>query len=209
MIEGYGITECSPVLTLNRPDEERKGVGRAVPHVELDIIDPDTYEKIGLNKQGLILAHGPNVFSGYLNRTIDPFVKRDGKNWYITGDLGILDDQGRLTITGRIKRFVKVGPEMISLGSIEEVINSQKDKLVEINDDGPIVACCAREIPGEKPKFYLFTTFPMTVEKANVILKQAGFSNLVRIHLVHQLHKLPIMGSGKINYQQLERELMS
>jgi long-chain-fatty-acid--[acyl-carrier-protein] ligase len=208
--EGYGITECSPILTANWPGEERKGVGRPIPGVEIDIINPDTFEKVGINTQGLILASGPNVFSGYLNQAINPFVKREEKNWYITGDLGYIDEKGRLTITGRIKRFVKVGPEMISLGAIEEAITEQRDKLGEIAiDQGPIVAACAKEIPGEKPRFYLFTTFPLSVEKANVLLKQVGFSNLVRIHHVHPLLKMPLMGSGKINYQLLENEYLS
>lgn len=210
LLEGYGITECSPVLTLNHPGEERKGVGRPVAGVELDIIDPDSHEKVGINQQGLILASGLNVFAGYLNPSSNPFVRREGKNWYITGDLGYLDEKGRLTITGRLKRFVKVGPEMISLGAIEEAIAEQKDKLGPIPmDEGPLVAVCAKEVPGEKPRFYLFTTFPLTVEKANVLLKQVGFSNLVRIHHVHTLPKIPLMGSGKTNYQLIENEFLA
>lgn len=209
LLEGYGITECAPVLTLNYPGEERKGVGRPLPNVELELIHPETHEKVGVNQQGLILATGPNIFSGYLNSSLNPFIEREGKRWYVTGDLGILDEKGRLQITGRLKRFIKVGPEMVSLGAIEEAFAEQKEKLGAFNEEhGPFLAACAKEFPGEKPKFYLFTTFPLTVERANVLLNEMGFSNLVRIHQVSQLSKMPLMGSGKVNYQALEKDYL-
>ena len=91
LIEGYGITECSPVLTLCHRNEKAVGVGPAISNVDLRIVDPETHEKVAIGQQGMIVATGPNVFTGYLGRdSADAFMKIDNKSFYITGDLGTL-----------------------------------------------------------------------------------------------------------------------
>lgn len=211
MVEGYGITECSPVLTMNRPEKPKKGVGQPLSNVELIVVNPDTYEVLPPNKDGLILARGPNVFSGYLNPGIEPpFVTVEGKSWYRTGDLGNLDDQNYLTISGRLKRFIKIGPEMISLSAIEEaLLHIAPQKRWPTSQEGPTLAISAREFEGEKPKIYLFTKFPVTAEEVNKSLKESGFSNLVRISAVQQIEDIPVMGTGKVNYRVLEQRYLS
>lgn len=206
IIEGYGITECSPVLTMNRPERARKGVGQALDNVELIVVNPETLEVLPPNKQGLILARGPNVFKGYLNPGLEsPFVKVEGKEWYRTGDLGDLDDNGYLTISGRLKRFIKIGPEMISLSAVEDaLLQMAPSKGWPTSQEGPTMAVCAKEIEGEKPKIYLFTKFPITLDEVNKAMKESGFSNLVKISAVQQIDDIPIMGTGKVNYRVLE-----
>lgn len=211
IIEGYGITECSPVLTMNRPERAKKGVGQPLSNVELLIVNPDTYEALPRGKEGLILARGPNVFSGYLNPGLDsPFVVVGGKPWYRTGDLGNLDDRGYLTISGRLKRFIKVGPEMISLSAVEDaLLQMAPQKGWPTSQEGPTLAILAREFPGEKPKIYLFTKFPVTAEEVNKALKDAGFSNIVRVSAVQQIEDIPVMGTGKVNYRVIEQRYLS
>lgn len=210
-IEGYGITECSPVLTFNPVGGVHCGVGRALPGVELCVVHPETETLLANGTQGLILARGPNVFSGYINPGISsPFTQVNGKEWYKTGDLGFLDDDGYLTISGRMKRFIKIGGEMISLASIEDALNqTAMKKGWPLSSDGPTMAICAKELPGEKTKIFLFSRFDVTAEEINQSLKEAGFSNLVRIASVTHVEEIPIMGTGKINYRALESEYLA
>lgn len=206
--EGYGITECSPVLTANRINHPAQGVGRPLRGVELCIVDPDTHRVLSQGERGLILARGPNIFSGYLNPGLmSPFVEVDGKIWYLTGDLGFLDKESNLTLSGRLKRFIKIGAEMISLASIEDaLLQEAMEKQWTVSEDGPILAICAKEDEGHRPRIYLFTRFAISIEEVNNALRDAGFSNITRVASVHQLKEIPIMGSGKINYRELEAQ---
>lgn len=210
LCEGYGITECAPVLAFNQPYTPQIGVGKAAPYVELMIVHMDTNEPLPQGERGLILAHGPNVFSGYINPGLSsPFLYIDNKKWFKTGDLGFFDKEGNLTISGRQKRFVKVGPEMISLASIEEALFEYAvKKKLPTAVEGPSIAVSAKEQDGEKPRFYVFSVFPTTIEDVNGALKQAGFTNLVKITAVHYLPELPLLGTGKVNYRALESEYL-
>lgn len=210
LIEGYGITECSPVLTLNPPGEQPKGVGKALPGIELCVVHPETGELLPTDQTGLILARGPNIFSGYLNPGLSsPFMTLNGKQWYKTGDLGNLDKNGFLTISGRLKRFIKMGAEMISLASIEDaLLQMAVRKGWPTSMEGPSLAICAKELPGEKPKIFLFSKFDVSLDEVNKSLRESGFSNLVKISSVKCLPEIPIMGTGKINYRVLETEYL-
>ncbi len=211
LVEGYGITECSPVLTFNRPGTPNVGVGQAASGVELLIVHPDTFEVLPTGARGLILAHGDNVFKGYLNPGLSsPFITIQGKEWYKTGDLGYLDELGHLIISGRQKRFIKVGPEMISLAAIEDALLHDALKRGKIaSQEGPSVAICAKEVHGEKPKIYLFSIMTTSTEEVNRTLREAGFTNLVKVSSVYFLPELPVMGTGKINYRQLESQFLN
>ena len=210
LIEGYGITECAPVLTMNRINQPKKGVGQPLENVELMVVHPETLEEVPLNTQGLILARGPNVFTGYLNPGLEPpFVEVNGKQWYRTGDLGELDEEGYLTISGRLKRFIKLGGEMISLAAIENALAQMSiDKGWTGLQEGPVLAICAKEVEGEKTKIYLFTKFPVTLDEVNKAVRDAGFSNLIKISAVQQIEDIPIMGTGKVNYRLLEQRYL-
>ena len=211
LIEAYGITECSPGLTLNPIPGKSKGVGIPLPGVELLIVHPETETILPIGERGLILVRGPNVFNGYLNPGISsPFTTIEGQRWYKTGDLGFLDNEGILTISGRMKRFIKVGGEMVSLASIEDaLLQMALKKKWPINEEGPSLAVCAKETAGEKTKIFLFSRFDLSVDEVNLSLKESGFSNLVKVSSVRKLAEIPIMGTGKINYRQLESELVN
>jgi long-chain-fatty-acid--[acyl-carrier-protein] ligase len=206
VIEGYGITECSPILTINMTGDPKRGVGKPLPEVNMCIVDLETHQPLPQGKQGLILVRGPNIFSGYLNKGLaSPFLSVKGQNWYSTGDLGYFDSENNLIISGRLKRFVKVGGEMVSLTALEDAL--QQSMGHQTQAEGPILAISAKEEAGEKTKIYLFTTLPMTIEEANKALRRAGFSNLIKITKVYQLPEIPIMGTGKIHYRALENQL--
>jgi len=208
LFEGYGITECAPVLTFNRTEKPRKGVGEAIPGVDIAIVNVNTHAPVPKGETGLILARGPNVFSKYLNPGLaTPFIQLNGHQWYNTGDLGHLDSEGNLHISGRLKRFIKIGGEMVSLASIEDALLQEAlKKRLGYGDEGPILAITAKEQPGEKTKINLFTKFDITVDDVNKSLKDAGFSNLVKVSSVTKLPEIPIMGTGKVNYRLLEEK---
>lgn len=203
--EGYGITECAPILTLNPPAKHSMGVGLPIPGVELLIVHPETHLPLPIGEKGLILARGPNVFKGYLDPNITPpFLEVNGKKWYQTGDLGYLNEEGYLTLSGRLKRFIKIGGEMVSLAAVEEALTqSAKQKGWKVDPERPYLAVCAREDEGKKSEMHLFITVPLTVEEANQILKESGMSNLIRLRSVKQIPFIPLLGTGKIDYRSL------
>ncbi|MBN9378949.1 MAG: 2-acyl-glycerophospho-ethanolamine acyltransferase [Chlamydiales bacterium 38-26] len=212
IIEGYGITECAPALTFNRPGRPSKGVGQPLGHVEIKIIHPETNKVLPIDTQGMIIVRGPNVFSGYINPgATSPFIEIEGQDWYKTGDLGYLDAENALTISGRMKRFVKIGGEMVSLGSIESsLLQSAHDKgWLTSSDEGPSLAVCSIESEAEKTKLFLFTRFDVSLDEINKTLRECGFSNLIRMTSVQKLDEIPIMGTGKVNYRQLESQYLA
>lgn len=207
--EGYGITECSPVLTVNKTGLSAHGVGSSIPGVELCVIGIDTHQPLPIGERGLILARGAPIFAGYINPGLSsPFLTVNGKAWYNTGDLGYFDNEGHLILAGRLKRFIKVGAEMVSLGAIEEALLHVmlKKKGNEESDDGPILAICAKEQAGEKPKIILVSKFPISADEVNKSLRESGFSNLVKVNQVEQVAEIPILGTGKVNYRALEAQ---
>ncbi len=206
LIEGYGITECSPILTVNMSGDPTNGIGRPLDNVELSIVNLETHQPAPEGQQGLILAKGPNIFAGYLNNGLSsPFVSLNGQQWYSTGDLGYLNSNGNLILSGRLKRFIKIGGEMISLASIEDTL--QKTLGDRAEGEGPVLAVSAKEEAGERTKIYVFARFDTTNEELNKILREGGFSNLVKVYKVIKLDEMPFMGTGKINYRQLESQI--
>jgi len=203
MWEGYGITECSPVLTANTSCDRAMGVGLPLPGVHLRIVHPEEYSEIlSPGQPGMILAHGPNVFGGYLQRDVkSPFYEEEGVRWYITGDIGYLNEVGALIITGRLKRFVKIGGEMVSLGAIESALLEEG---MCGQGEGPQIAVCAKGEGEGRPKMTLFSTRELDTTDVNALLRKKGFSNLVRIDRVVTLEEIPVSGTGKVAYRQLE-----
>jgi len=200
ILEGYGITECSPVVSVGRPGEDRIGVGRPLLGVSVAVVHPESHAPIPDGEQGLILIKGPNVFKGYLDPELNPFLEYRGELWYNSGDLGRLDN-GRLVITGRLKRFIKIAGEMISLGAVEEALQ----QLVPSPDGAPSVAVISKGTEGDgRPKLFAFVAGKLSVVSANSHLKDSGFPHIVHISEVREVKNLPVLGSGKTDYQSLQ-----
>ncbi len=137
--EGYGLTETSPVTNWCRPSEQRrKCVGHALPGVEQRIVAPDG-KVLGINEDGEVRMRGPNVMKGYLNMPHETAAVFDEHGFFKTGDMGRLDSNGLLSITGRIKEMLIIGGENVFPREIEEVLNrhaSVKDSAVIGMQDG-------------------------------------------------------------------------
>jgi len=258
VLEGYGLTECSPVLTVNREEKDRAGVGNAIPNTCLAIANEAKYQEgeieviavadsagaiygNGVGIRGVVLAQGPNIFGNptatppraYLGLPLsekNPFVEvrhlPTGAEvvastgwWYDTGDLGYFDESGALVLAGRLKRFVKVGGEMLSLLALEEALKrrtlSDGAQPWADNDAGAVVAVEAYEADGQKPVLGFVTAVDASLEDANEQLQFEGFTNIARLKVKVDSCKafdakwaesgcLPILGSGKADYAQMK-----
>jgi len=203
IIEGYGITECAPMISLTRPNQKRIGVGRLLPGIEGCTIHPETKEPLNPQESGEICIAGPNVFSGYLGKQTSPFIKLHGKTWYMTGDLGTIDKDDHIILSGRLKRFAKIGGEMISLGGIEEVVTEKLLSKKE-EEEGSQIALCVDETDESKSTLVLFTTLDLDKRQINELLRKEGFSRLVKISVVIKIEEIPLLGTGKVDYRTLQ-----
>ncbi|MCG8701744.1 MAG: AMP-binding protein [Bacteroidales bacterium] len=199
LLQGYGITECSPILSLTTPEtEDLKSVGKMITGVECLIIDLDTNKPLPDGNEGMIVVHGKSIFNGYLDKNIEsPFITIDGKRYYKTGDLGYIDPVGDLFITGRLKRFIKVAGEMISLPAIESIL------LEKFGSPDELVLAVEGFEDHDKATIVLFTIKEISVEEANACLRKSGLSNMMKINEVQMIDEIPILGSGKTDYKQL------
>jgi long-chain-fatty-acid--[acyl-carrier-protein] ligase len=204
LIEGYGITECSPVVSVGRPGRIRPGtIGEPLDGVQVLVVDPDSMQTLPSGQRGLLLVHGDTIFPGYLHYDgPNPFHEHNGKRWYITGDLTSVDVDGFIHFAGRLKRFIKAGGEMISLPALEEPLAAAHPP----GENGPQVAVEGIETDGGR-KIVLFTTTDLKLADANALLTQAGFRGIMRLDEVRKIEKLPLLGTGKIDYKVLRAQI--
>lgn len=204
VLEGYGITECSPVVSVNREDDPRTGtIGKPLLSVEWAIVDLDTGRRVEPGQPGMLLVRGPSVFSGYLNPDVDsPFETFEGRPWYRTGDL-VCQDRGVLVFSGRLKRFVKLGGEMVSLPAIEEALSQ---RFQGEDETEPLLAVEAS--PEElNPDLILFSVAGIARDEANAAIRAAGLSSLHNIRVVRHIDHIPTLGTGKTDYRALKAML--
>jgi long-chain-fatty-acid--[acyl-carrier-protein] ligase len=205
VLEGYGITECSPIVAVNRAENPRPGtIGQVLPSLAHTIVDPDTGRPVLPGATGLLLVRGPSIFGGYLGGdAASPFVEHDGQTWYRTGDLVSADAAGVLTFRGRLKRFIKLGGEMVSLPAIEAAL---EPRLAREGDEGPVLAVEAT--PSEDhPEVVLFAVRDIDRATANRHLREAGLSPLHNISRVIRVDQIPLLGTGKTDYRALRARL--
>ena len=207
ILEGYGITECSPVVSVMREDDVQPGtIGKPLPSVSAVILELDTRRPAAPGRTGMLLLRGPSIFAGYLNYTgPSPFETFQGESWYRTGDLVKADEQERLTFMGRLKRFVKIGGEMVSLPAIEEVLMRT---YARPDDKGP----CLAVVPTPDdlhPELVLFTIRTLERAQINKTLQEAGLSGLHNIRIVREIAEIPVLGTGKTDYRALTDLLSS
>jgi long-chain-fatty-acid--[acyl-carrier-protein] ligase len=200
VLEGYGVTECSPCVSVNPVDAIRRGtIGKPLPNVEVIVVDLETGAPLPADKLGMLLVSGPIVFPGYLGENVEqPFRELNGKRWYVTGDLAALDADGYIVFHGRLKRFLKAGGEMISLPALEEPFAG----LYPPTDAGPRVAVEGIETPGGR-RVVLFTTEDVSLKDANAVLVKEGFRGVMRLDEVRKLDAIPVLGTGKTDYKVL------
>lgn len=206
ILEGYGITECAPVVSANRIDGPKLGsVGRPVKSVEVCIVDIDTEQHpVAQGETGMLLVAGPSIFNGYYKHDgPSPFVEVAGKSWYKTGDLVAMDAEGYLHFKGRLKRFLKAGGEMISLPALEEPFS----RAYPADENGPKVAVEGVETDDGR-HIVLFTTEDLSLQQASGLLLEAGLRGVMRLDEVRVVESIPVLGTGKTDYKALRQQVL-
>jgi acyl-[acyl-carrier-protein]-phospholipid O-acyltransferase/long-chain-fatty-acid--[acyl-carrier-protein] ligase len=195
LCEGYGATETSPVVSANVPGANKPGsIGKLLPSVRVKIVDINSGDELPSGSEGKILVKGDLVMKGYFDDIEETSLRiKDG--WYETGDMGIMDEEGYLWHCGRLKRFVKIGGEMVSLVRIETVLLS----LLPAGDD-----CCVVEVPDSLKGARIIAALNKPVNEKKLLKAMAG--ELPNIALPKQfvvLADFPKMGSGKIDFRTI------
>jgi long-chain-fatty-acid--[acyl-carrier-protein] ligase len=198
ILEGYGVSECSPIVAINAPDAARRGtVGRVLPSLEHAVVAPESCRRLRVGERGELLVRGPSVFAGYLGEgAASPFVDLDGRRFYRTGDLVSEDADGFLTLHGRRRRFVKVGGEMVSLPAVEAAL---AERFAD-GDEGTVLAVVAKEGEG-RPELALVTTLAVDRVQVNRAIRDAGLSALHNVQRVVRLGAIPVLGTGKTDHR--------
>ncbi len=193
--EGYGATECSPVISTNTPDFNRPGsVGKPIPGIRIRIENYETGEECPVGEDGRILVKGDSVMKGYFN-DFEQTSLHIRRGWYDSGDMGNIDKDGYLWHVGRLKRFVKIGGEMVSLIKIEDVL----EKFLPEDSH-----CCVVEIPDAMKGARIVAVVTAPIDEKTVLkqmAKQLPAIALPKIFLVWE--SLPKMGSGKIDFRKI------
>ncbi|MCK9303967.1 MAG: AMP-binding protein [Bacteroidales bacterium] len=204
LLEGYGATETSPVISVNSHEYNRPGsTGRVIPNLQVRIENFETGEECKKGDVGKILVKGDSVMKGYYG---DPQLTAEAvvDGWYNTGDMGYLDEDNYLWHSGRFKRFVKIGGEMVSLVKVENTL----EKFLPTG-----VSCCVVDVSDELRGSSIIATVSIEVNK-NDILKKMG-KELPNIALPRDfivIRDLPMMSTGKIDFRTVSRivqELMN
>ncbi len=198
VFEGYGATETSPVISVNTAEFHKMGsTGKVIPNVHVKIVDVDSGKDVGLNQEGKVLVKGDNVMVGYLGDLEETSLRiRDG--WYDTGDIGLLDEDGFLWHRGRLKRFVKVGGEMVSLVKVEDILSRLLPEEV---------ICCVVDVPNVTKGADVVAAVANGNFDMHKVLKELK-KELPSIAIPKQFYvieNIPMMASGKVNFREVEK----
>lgn len=195
LLEGYGATECSPVISANSPEDNRPGsVGKPISGIQVRIENYETGEECGPGEDGRILIKGDSVMKGYFN-DFEQTSLHIRRGWYDTGDMGNIDSDGYLWHVGRLKRFVKVGGEMVSLVKIEDTL----EKLLPEE-----AHCSVVEIPDAMKGARIVAVTTVPVDQKTIIKQMAEHLPAIALPKTFLImENLPKMGSGKIDFRTI------
>jgi len=194
LLEGYGATEAAPVVAVNHPDRNRPGtVGQMMPGLEWRIDPVD-----GIHEGGRLYLRGPNVMKGYLAsddpQSIDPLPG----GWHDTGDIVDIDKDGYVSILGRVKRFAKIGGEMVSLTAVEGLASAvwpeARHAVVSIPDSRK----------GEK---LVLVTDRKDADVARLAewARSHGAPELAVPKKIMRVAEVPVLGTGKTDYVRIQQ----
>jgi acyl-[acyl-carrier-protein]-phospholipid O-acyltransferase/long-chain-fatty-acid--[acyl-carrier-protein] ligase len=209
-LEGYGCTECSPIVAVNGKDFRAPGfrqvaakrgkIGHPLPGVSVKILDIDTGQPVPPGTSGMLLVKGPNVMRGYLGKPEKTAeVLHDG--WYTTGDIAVMDEDGFLTITDRLSRFSKIGGEMVPHIRIEEKLQELADATEQV--------FAVTAVPDDKKgeRIVVIHTLPET--KLAPVLEKFAQCDLPALwrpkanQFVH-VDAIPVLGTGKMDLRGIK-----
>jgi acyl-[acyl-carrier-protein]-phospholipid O-acyltransferase/long-chain-fatty-acid--[acyl-carrier-protein] ligase len=208
ILQGYGLTETSPVANVNQPHppvttesaDEQIGhkpgtVGRLLPGMSARVVDPETGLELADGETGVLCLKGPNVFTRYLGdeaRVGTTF--RDG--WFVTWDLARIDEDGFVVVDGRLARFSKIGGEMVPHGTIEQKISELFG--IDPSEHQSVVVV---GVPDEARGEYLvaLTTVDLPAGAVRERLAEAGLPNLWIPRTIVRVPAIPVLGTGKLD----------
>jgi acyl-[acyl-carrier-protein]-phospholipid O-acyltransferase / long-chain-fatty-acid--[acyl-carrier-protein] ligase len=195
LLEGYGATETSPVISVNSPGHNRPGsVGRVLPNLQVRMEHYETGDECRVGEIGKILVKGDSVMAAYFD-DFEATALRMRRGWFDTGDMGYMDEDGYLWHVGRLTRFLKIGGEMVSLVQVEDVLERALPAEV---------SCAVVEVPDALRGSKIVAAVTGRVDE-RAVLKKMG-AELPRIALPRQfvvVPEFPKMPSGKIDYRAL------
>ncbi len=198
ILEGYGATECAPVITINVPNDYKENtIGKILPGIDAQLLPVE-----GITEGGKLLVKGGNIMKGYLHYqnpgvVSDESLQQNG-GWYDTGDIVKIDDEGFLTVIGRAKRFAKIAGEMVSLETAERIFRETYPDYQH--------AAVTREDQSKGEAIVIYTTAPMDTDRKALIqtTKELGLPELAISRDIRFIQELPRLGSGKVSYQALQ-----
>jgi acyl-[acyl-carrier-protein]-phospholipid O-acyltransferase/long-chain-fatty-acid--[acyl-carrier-protein] ligase len=189
IIEGYGLTEAAPVLSVNQPGNNKPGtVGQLMAGCEAKLIPVP-----GIEDGGQLHFRGPNLMQGYIRASNPGVLEPPPEGWHDTGDIVSIDDEGFLRIRGRIKRFAKIGGEMVSLAVVENCANSL----------WPENSHAAATLPDKrKGEQIILITDYAKADRADLVAfaKNHGVTDLAIPKKIIQVDEIPVLGTGKTDY---------
>ncbi len=210
-LEGYGTTECAPVVSVNVPDFDAPGfhqlgtkhgtIGKPLPGISVRTVDPDTGEPTEEGASGLLLVKGPNIMKGYLKQPEKTeSVLVDG--WYNTGDIAKVDEDGFIIITDRLARFSKIGGEMVPHTKIEETLH----ELLDLDEQTFAVTSVPDEQKGER-LVVLHTLMDGELEVVVDKLNDCDLPNLWRPKATsfYRISEIPVLGTGKMDLKSVKQ----
>lgn len=203
-LEGYGATECSPLVSVNVPDFRgqgirqvgaKRGIGHPLPGVSVRIVDPESGQARPIGDEGLLLVKGPNVMKGYLGRD-DLTQEAVVEGWYRTGDIARLDDQGFLNLTDRLSRFAKIAGEMVPHLRVEEALLN----LLDVGEKLLVVTSIPDKRKGERLAV-VHVLSEAQIKSLIANLEKADLPNLwlPREDSFVKVENIPVLGTGKVD----------
>jgi len=194
ILEGYGATECAPVLAVNTPMANKIGsVGTMMPGLE-----PKLDEVPGITEGGLLSVRGPNVMLGYYLYDQPGVIQAPKDHWYNTGDIVEIDSEGFVFIKGRVKRFAKIAGEMVSLETVENTANHASPEHQH--------AATTQADPQRGENIILYTTDKsLSREQLSSSAKTLGMPELAVARKIVVIEELPLLGTGKTDYVSLKK----
>jgi acyl-[acyl-carrier-protein]-phospholipid O-acyltransferase/long-chain-fatty-acid--[acyl-carrier-protein] ligase len=213
ILQGYGLTETSPVSNLNQPHPpvttatadpqvgyKDRTVGRLLPGMAARVAHPETGELLAEGQKGILLLLGPNVFSRYLDEASPGASLRSG--WLVTGDLAQVDSDGFVTVEGRLARFSKIAGEMVPHGVVEQAI-ARAFGVDPADAPSVVVTGVPDEAKGEA--LAVLTTLGFSVQEMREKLSAAGYPNLWIPKRVVRVEAIPHLGTGKLDLAGMRR----